>query len=119
MQHIWHVFSLKPHLQEKFQLSTDLHFTDKVSHVIGLYMAPLDQALVPCVDEKSQIQALDRTQSASPLTFGKPSTRTRMRMRDHKRHRTTSCLQLWIWSLQSYRATQAPKLEIHAVPQSH
>jgi transposase len=59
---------------------------DKVRDVVGLYMAPPDRALVLCVDEKSQIQALDRTQPGLPLTFGKPSTRTH----DYKRHGTTS-----------------------------
>ncbi|MCH2219621.1 MAG: IS630 family transposase, partial [Dechloromonas sp.] len=76
VQRIWHAFGLKPHLQETFKLSTDPHFVDKVRDVVGLYMAPPDRALVLCVDEKSQIQALDRTQPGLPLTFGKPSTRT-------------------------------------------
>ena len=62
VQRIWHAFGLKPHLQETFKLSTDPHFVDKVRDVVGLYMAPPDRALVLCVDEKSQIQALDRTQ---------------------------------------------------------
>jgi transposase len=86
VQRIWHAFGLKPHLQETFKLSTDPHFVDKVRDVVGLYMAPPDRALVLCVDEKSQIQALDRTQPGLPLTFGKPSTRTH----DYKRHGTTS-----------------------------
>ena len=76
VQRIWHAFGLKPHLQETFKLSTDPHFVDKVRDVVGLYLAPPDRALVLCVDEKSQIQALDRTQPGLPLTFGKPSTRT-------------------------------------------
>ena len=86
VQRIWHAFGLKPHLQETFKLSTDPHFVDKVRDVVGLYMAPPDRALVLCVDDKSQIQALDRTQPGLPLTFGKPSTRTH----DYKRHGTTS-----------------------------
>lgn len=75
VQRIWHAFGLKPHLQETFKLSTDPHFVDKVRDVVGLYMAPPDRALVLCVDEKSQIQALNRTQPGLPLTFGKPVPR--------------------------------------------
>jgi transposase len=86
VQRIWHAFGLKPHLQSTFKLSTDPYFVDKVRDVVGLYLAPPDRALVLCVDEKSQIQALDRTQPGLPLTFGKPATRTH----DYKRHGTTS-----------------------------
>lgn len=86
VQRIWHAFGLKPHLQDTFKLSTDPYFVDKVRDVVGLYLAPPDRALVLCVDEKSQIQALDRTQPGLPLTFGKPATRTH----DYKRHGTTS-----------------------------
>ena len=59
---IWRAFGLKPHLQATFKLSPDPYFVDKVRDVVGLYMAPPERALVLCVDEKSQIQALDRTQ---------------------------------------------------------
>ena len=83
---IWRAFGLKPHLQETFKLSTDPHFVDKVRDVVGLYLNPPDRALVLCVDEKSQIQALNRTQPGLPLSFGKPATRTH----DYKRHGTTS-----------------------------
>ena len=87
---IWQAFGLKPHLQATFKLSTDPYFVDKVR----LYMAPPDRALVLCVDEKSQIQALDRTQPGLPLTFGKPTTRTHDYDRTEslwdKRHGTTS-----------------------------
>lgn len=86
VQRIWHAFGLKPHLQSTFKLSTDPHFVDKVRDVVGLYLAPPDRALVLCVDEKSQIQALNRTQPGLPLTFGKSATRTH----DYKRHGTTS-----------------------------
>jgi transposase len=86
VQRIWRAFGLKPHLQSTFKLSTDPNFVDKVRDVVGLYMAPPDRALVLCVDEKSQIQALNRTQPGLPLTFGKPGTRTH----DYKRHGTTS-----------------------------
>jgi len=83
---IWQAFGLKPHLVDTFKLSTDPHFVDKVRDVVGLYLDPPDRALVLCVDEKSQIQALNRTQPGLPLTFGKPATRTH----DYKRHGTTS-----------------------------
>lgn len=83
---IWRAFGLKPHLQATFKLSTDPYFVEKVRDVVGLYLAPPDRALVLCVDEKSQIQALNRTQPGLPLTFGKPATRTH----DYKRHGTTS-----------------------------
>ena len=83
---IWRAFALKPHLQDTFKLSTDPHFVEKVRDVVGLYMNPPDRAMVLCVDEKSQIQALNRTQPGLPLTFGKPATRTH----DYKRHGTTS-----------------------------
>lgn len=83
---IWRAFGLQPHRQETFKLSTDPLFVDKVRDIVGLYMDPPHMAMVLCVDEKSQIQALDRTQPGLPLTFGKPSTRTH----DYKRHGTTS-----------------------------
>jgi transposase len=83
---IWRAFGLKPHLQETFKLSTDPHFVDKVRDVVGLYLNPPDRALVLCVDEKSQIQALNRTQPELPLSFGKPATHTH----DYTRHGTTS-----------------------------
>ena len=83
---IWRAFGLKPHLQDTFKLSTDPHFVDKVRDVVGLYLNPPDRALVLCVDEKSQIQALNRTQPGLPLSFGKPATRTH----DYRRHGTTS-----------------------------
>lgn len=83
---IWRAFGLKPHRLETFKLSTDPHFVAKVRDIVGLYLAPPDRALVLCVDEKSQIQALNRTQPGLPLTFGKPATRTH----DYQRHGTTS-----------------------------
>ena len=83
---IWRAFGLKPHLEETFKLSTDPEFVDKVQDIVGLYMSSPDRALVLCVDEKSQIQALNRTQPGLPLNPGKPVTRTH----DYKRHGTTS-----------------------------
>ena len=69
-----------------FKLSSDPHFVDKVRDIIGLYLSPPDHALVLCVDEKSQIQALDRTQPVLPMLPGMPERRTH----DYKRHGTTS-----------------------------
>lgn len=86
VQRIWRAFGLKPHRVETFKLSTDPNFVDKVHDVVGLYLAPPDRALVLCVDEKSQIQALNRTQPGLPLTFGRPTTQTH----DYKRHGITS-----------------------------
>lgn len=83
---IWRAFGLKPHRLETFKLSTDPHFIDKVHDIVGLYMSPPDKALVLCVDEKSQIQALNRTQPALPLAFGYNETRTH----DYIRHGTTT-----------------------------
>lgn len=83
---IWHAFGIKPHLEKTFKLSTDPLFVDKVHDIVGLYLNPPERALVLCVDEKSQIQALNRTQPGLPLSPGNPATRTH----DYKRHGTTS-----------------------------
>ena len=74
---IWRAFGLKPHVAEPWKLSTDPDFIGKVRDVVGLYMAPPENALVLCVDEKSQIQALDRTAPCLPLLpqTGGPHTR--------------------------------------------
>ena len=83
---IWGAFGLQPHRSETFKLSSDPHFVDKVRDIVGLYLSPPDRALVLCVDEKSQIQALDRTQPVLPMLPGIPERRTH----DYKRHGTTS-----------------------------
>ena len=83
---VWRAFGLKPHLTKSFKLSTDPHFIDKVRDVVGLYMNPPDKALVLCIDEKSQIQALDRTQFMLPLDYGALQTHTH----DYRRHGTTT-----------------------------
>ena len=67
---IWRAFNLKPHRTGTFKLSTDPLFIDKVRDVVGLYMNPPDRAVVLCVDEKSQVQALDRTQPLLPMHSG-------------------------------------------------
>ena len=83
---IWRAFGLKPHRTETFQLSTDPLFVEKVRDVAGLYMAPPTNALVLCVDEKSQIQALNRTQPLLPMRPGQSERHTP----EYKRHGTTS-----------------------------
>jgi putative transposase len=70
VRRIWHAFGLQPHRQRHFQLSTDPFFIEKVRDIVGLYLHPPDHALVLCVDEKSQIQALDRTQPMLPMGLG-------------------------------------------------
>lgn len=83
---IWRAFGLKPHRGETFKLSTDPFFIEKVRDVVGLYMAPPDRAIVLCVDEKSQVQALDRTQPVMPMAPGQVERHTH----DYVRHGTTS-----------------------------
>src|ERR1700736_4465257 len=73
---IWRAFGLKPHLSESFKLSPDPLFIEKVRDIVGLYLNPPDAALVLCVDEKSQIQALDRSSPVLPLIPGTPERRT-------------------------------------------
>ena len=83
---IWREHGLKPHLVETFKLSNDPHFVEKLEDVIGLYMSPPEHAVVLSCDEKSQIQALDRTQPSLPLKRGRCGTMTH----DYKRNGTTS-----------------------------
>jgi putative transposase len=73
---IWKAFGLQPHRVETFKLSTDPQFVEKVQDIVGLYLSPPDKAIVLCVDEKSQIQALDRTQPVPALAPGAPERRT-------------------------------------------
>jgi transposase len=83
---IWRAFSLQPHRSESFKLSRDPLFIEKVRDIVGLYLNPPDRALVLCVDEKSQIQALDRTAPLLPLRPGQIERRSH----DYQRHGTTS-----------------------------
>lgn len=83
---IWRAFGLQPHRVETFKLSKDPLFVEKVRDVVGLYMDPPERAVVFCVDEKAQIQALDRTQPLLPMRPGQAERRTH----DYKRHGTTS-----------------------------
>lgn len=83
---IWQRYNLKPHLIETFKLSKDKHFFEKLEDVVGLYLNPPEKALVFCFDEKSQIQALDRTRPVLPLAPGIPARQTH----DYIRHGTTT-----------------------------
>ncbi len=83
---IWRAFGLQPHRSETFKLSKDPLLIDKVRDIVGLYLNPPDHAVVLCVDEKSQIQALDRTQPLLPMRPGQAERRTH----DYKRHGTTT-----------------------------
>jgi len=83
---IWKAFGLQPHRSETFKLSTDPQLIEKVRDIVGLYLDPPERALVLCADEKSQIQALDRTQPTLPMRPGQAERRTH----DYKRHGTTS-----------------------------
>jgi len=83
---LWQLHNLKPHLGRTFKLSRDPKFVEKLTDVVGLYLNPPQQALVLCVDEKSQIQALDRTQPGLPLQRGRCGTQTH----DYKRNGTTT-----------------------------
>jgi transposase len=86
VQRIWRAFGLQPHRMESFKLSTDPDFVAKVRDVVGLYVAPPEHAVVLCVDEKSQIQALDRSQPMLPMRPGQAARRSH----DYTRHGTTS-----------------------------
>jgi transposase len=83
---VWQRFDIQPHRVEKFKISNDPKFEEKVRDIVGLYLNPPDRALVLCVDEKSQIQALDRTAPILPLRPGLPERQTH----DYKRHGTTT-----------------------------
>jgi putative transposase len=83
---IWQAFGLQPHRQRHFKLSTDPFFVEKVRDIVGLYLNPPDKAMVLCVDEKSQIQALDRTQPLLPMGLGYVEGVTH----DYIRHGTTT-----------------------------
>lgn len=83
---LWQMHNIKPHLSKTFKLSRDVKFIEKLTDVVGLYLNPPDKAIILCMDEKSQIQALDRTQPGLPLKKGRCGTMTH----DYKRHGTTT-----------------------------
>ena len=86
VQRIWDAHGLEPHRTGNFKLSRDKRFVEKLTDVVGLYLNPPDKALVRCVDEKSQMQALDRAQPGLPMKKGRCGTMTQ----DYKRHGTTT-----------------------------
>jgi transposase len=86
VQRVWRAFGLKPHRAETFKLSTDPEFVEKVRDIVGLYLAPPDRALVLCVDEKTEMQAIERTQPVLPMRPGQVERRTS----DYIRHGTSS-----------------------------
>jgi transposase len=90
---IWQNWGLQPHRIEKFKFSNDPHFAAKVRDIVGLYLNPPDKALVFSVDEKSQIQALDRTQPMLPLRPGIAARQTH----DYLRHGTTTLFAAWMY----------------------
>ncbi|MGH1508588.1 IS630 family transposase [Ralstonia solanacearum] len=128
---IWRAFGLQPHRQETFKLLSDPLFVDKVRDIVGLYLDPPLKAMVLCVDEKSQIQALDRTQPILPLAHGIPERRTHDYMRHgtttlfaaldiatgevigelHRRHRSSEFLQF----LRTIDASVPAEMEVHLV----
>jgi transposase len=128
---VWQANGLKPHLVRTFKVSNDPHFVEKLVDVVGLYLNPPDHALVLSVDEKSQIQALDRTQKSLPLYPGRAKTLTH----DYVRHGTTTlfaalnvaeglvisrCMkrhrhQEWIRFLQTIHAGTDPDLDLHLI----
>src|SRR5215471_7452222 len=86
VRRIWRAHGLKPHLIKTFKVSNDPEFADKLQDIVGLYLNPPERAMVLCLDEKSQIQALDRTQPGLPLKKGRCNTMTH----DYKRNGTTT-----------------------------
>jgi transposase len=86
VQRIWHARGLKPHLVDTFKVSTDVAFEEKLSDVVGLYLNPPENAIVLCMDEKSQVQALERSQPSLPMKPGRAGTMTH----DYRRHGTTT-----------------------------
>ena len=86
VRRIWHKHGLKPHVVKTFKLSTDPQFIERLEDIVGLYLNPPEHAMVLSIDEKSQIQALDRTQPGLPMKKGRGETRTH----DYKRHGTTT-----------------------------
>ena len=128
---IWRSHGIKPHLSRTFKVSNDIRFEEKLTDIVGLYMNPPERVVVLCCDEKSQVQALDRTQPGLPLKRGRAQTMTH----DYKRHGTTTLFAAlnildgsvisqcqarhrhieWLKFLKQIDATVAPDLQIHVV----
>ena len=132
---VWRDHGLKPHLQRGFKLSRDKHFVEKLRDVVGLYLNPPEHALVLAADEKSQIQALDRTQPGLPMKKGRMATATH----DYKRNGTTTlfaalelaegkviatCMQRhrhqeWLKFLKQIDAETPPDLDLHIIQDNY
>ena len=132
---VWQANGLKPHLSKTFKVSNDKNFAEKLVDVVGLYLNPPDHAIVLCVDEKSQIQALDRTQKGLPINPGRLGTMTH----DYKRNGTTTlfaalnvaegfvidaCMsrhrhQEWIKFLKHIDASTDPELDLHLIADNY
>ncbi len=110
---IWKAFELQPHRSENFKLSNDPLFVEKVYDIAGLYLNPPEAAVVLCVDEKSQIQALARSQPAFPMMPGMPEKRTH----DYVRSGTTSLFAAFDISRRHRHHRPAPAPPRHRVPQ--
>ena len=128
---IWRSHGLKPHLSRTFKVSNDIRFEEKLTDIVGLYMNPPERAVVLCCDEKSQVQALDRTQPGLPLKRGRAQTMTH----DYKRNGTTTLFAAlnildgsvisqcqarhrhmeWLKFLKQIDVNVAPDLQIHVV----
>jgi transposase len=135
VQRVWKDHQLQPHRIKTFKLSRDPQFVDKVVDIVGLYLNPPEQALVLCVDEKSQIQALDRTQPGLPIKPGRLGTMTH----DYKRHGTTTlfaalnvtegivideCMpqhrhQEWLKFLKIIDASTPPDVDLHLIADNY
>lgn len=135
VRRIWHRHGLKPHLAHTFKVSNDLHFVEKLEDIVGLYMNPPEHAIILSVDEKSQIQALGRTQPGLPLKKGRCGTMTH----DYKRHGTTTlfaalntltgqvlgtCMpkhrhQEWLKFLKLIDRSTDPKKELHLIADNY
>ena len=135
VQRVWKASGLRPHRTRTFKLSNDPRFAEKLVDVVGLYLNPPEHALVLCVDEKSQIQALERTQESMPIGPGHPATMTH----DYKRHGTTTlfaaldvadgivieaCMsrhrhQEWIKFLEHIDAATDPEVPLHLVADNY
>ncbi len=135
VQRVWKETNLQPHRVKTFKVSNDPHFAEKLVDVVGLYLNPPEHAIVLCVDEKTQIQALDRMQKGLPIYPGRLGTRTH----DYKRHGTTTlfaalnvaegividaCMsrhrhQEWIKFLKHIDAATDPEAELHLVADNY
>ena len=128
VRRIWHAHGLKPHLERTFKVSNDPEFAEKLEDIVGLYLNPPEHAIVLSVDEKSQIQALDRTQPGLPLKKGRAGTMTH----DYKRNGTATLFgtvismcddrhrhQEWLKFLKVIDQVTPPGKELHLVADNY